>query len=262
MRVDTLKTDSFSMDYCQFGKGKETLVILPGISIQRVMGSAKSIENSYRLLADHFSVYVFERRNELPQVYTAKDIARDTATAIKALGLGAVNVFGASQGGMIAMNLAIDYPEMVRKLILGSTSAQETRGQRRKFEEWIQLAEEGDAEKLYLAFGEAVYPKTVFEQARNMLIEFSKAVTAEEINRFIILAKGMLGNDISKELNRISCPVLVIGDKEDLVMGEDSSMRIVKGIKNSKLFMYDHYGHAAYDLAPDYKERMLRFLTS
>ena len=95
-----------------------------------------------------------------------------------------------------------------------------------------------------------------------MLIELSKAVTAEDINRFIILAKGMLGNDVSKELNRISCPVLVIGDKEDRVMGEDSSMRIVKGIKNSELFMYDHYGHAAYDLAPDYKERMLRFLTS
>lgn len=47
MRVDTLKTDGFSMNYCQFGEEKETLVILPGISIQREIGSAKSIENSF-----------------------------------------------------------------------------------------------------------------------------------------------------------------------------------------------------------------------
>ena len=38
-------------------------------------------------------------------------------------------------------------------------------------------------------------------------------------------------------------------------------MKTIRGIKFGGLqHMYDGYGHAAYDTAPDYKERVLGFL--
>lgn len=107
IRIETVKTERFSMDFFRFGKGEKTLVILPGLSVQSVMGAADAVAGAYRSLTDHFTIYVFDRRAELPASYSVRDMARDTAEAFRALGLKKVCLFGASQGGMIALALAI-----------------------------------------------------------------------------------------------------------------------------------------------------------
>ena len=37
IQIETIKTESFTMDYFKFGHGKEVFVILPGLSLQSVM---------------------------------------------------------------------------------------------------------------------------------------------------------------------------------------------------------------------------------
>lgn len=261
MRVDAVSTDGFTMDYCRFGQGKAALVILPGMSVQRVMPSASAVAQSYAAMAEDFTVYVFERRNDMPAGYAVCDMARDTASAIRALGLGSVNLFGASQGGMMALVMAMEQPELVRAMVLGSTSAQVTAAQYREvFGRWAALAGAGDAAALYLAFGEALYPKRLFGKLRPLLLENAKAVTEEDLRRFIAQAEAMKGFDVRRDLAKIACPTLVIGDSHDRVFGGESAARLAGGIRGSELSMYDGYGHAAYDLAPDYRERMRRFL--
>lgn len=263
MRIDTLKTESFSMNYCRFGQGQETLVIIPGLSVQSVLGFAKAIAESYRVLADDFTIYVLDRRNELPKTYSVREMAKDTATALQTLGLGPVCLFGASQGGMIAMKIAADHPELVKRLVLGSTTAQVTEAlYRQVFERWAQMARNGDAAALYLAFGEAIYPTAVFEQSRQLLLNASRTVTEEELRRFATQTEGMKGFDIREDLEKIACPVLVLGAKDDQVVGGEASEQIAEQIQGCELYMYDGYGHAAYDLAPDYRERMKRFLVN
>ena len=82
MRIETVRTESFTMDYMRFGKGSKTLVILPGLSVQSVMKFSGAVAESYRLLTDDFTVYLFERRNELPPSYSVYDMARDTASRL------------------------------------------------------------------------------------------------------------------------------------------------------------------------------------
>ena len=260
MKVETVKTKAFTMDYCVFGQGREALVILPGLSVQSVMGAGAAIEEAYKLLADDFTVYLFDRRNELPPTYTIQDMAEDTAAAIRALGLGPVCLFGASQGGMIAMELAAAYPALVRRLVLGSTTACVGPEQRNLFSHWVGLAMEGKREELYLAFGEAVYPQPVLAEARNTLCEMAKTVTDDELRRFTILADSLGNFDALEKLKKITCPVLVIGSKDDRVVGGEASVQIARHIKSCALYMYEGFGHAVYDLAPDYKQRLLQFL--
>jgi proline iminopeptidase len=50
----------------------------------------------------------------------ASDVA-DVAGLIRALGLGAVNVYGFSYGGMVAQALALDHPALVKRLVLANT---------------------------------------------------------------------------------------------------------------------------------------------
>ena len=261
----TVQTDTFSMDYFCFGNGKRPLVILPGLSIQSVMRAADAVADAYRSLQDHFTIFVFDRRSDIPPSYSVYEMARDTAEAFQALGLENVCLFGASQGGMIAQVIAIEHPELVGKLVLGSTSAHVQEPQYRVLENWAQLAREKDRVGLYLAFGREIYPPAVYEQFRQALIDAAQTVTDRDLERFVIFVEGTRGFNITDRLNRIRCPVMAVGVYEDSVLDADATMEIAEKLDSRpdfRLYMYVGYGHAAFDTAPDYRERMLRFFLS
>ena len=262
MKIETVQTDRFSMKYFRFGSGEGTMVILPGLSVQSVMDFAPAVAAAYRPLADAFSIYVFDRRADLPAACSVHDMARDTAEALRALGLRDVCLFGVSQGGMIALVLAVEHPDLVKKLALGSTAARVTASQYRVIETWVRLAEQRDRTGLYLAFGQAVYPPAMFEQAKAALTAAALTVTDEELTRFITLAKGAKSFDVTAELSGVRCPVLVLGAADDGVLGPDAASDLIARLKDRPDFsfhLYDGYGHAAYDTAPDYRDRLLRF---
>ena len=260
--IERVECQDFAMEYFRFGTGVRTLVILPGLSVQSVMGSADAVAQAYDALAQDYTIYLFDRRETLPDPYSVEEMARDTAEAMLALGLKDVYLFGASQGGMMALVIAIDYPELVKKLVLGSTSAHVLPEQFRSIERWIALAEANDPVGLYLSFGEKIYPPAVFAQFREALIAAGKTVTAEELRRFIILARGIEGFDVSNRVSEIQCPVLAIGVFEDAVLDSDATMEIAEKLDlkpDFRLYLYTGYGHAAFDTAPDYRERIKRF---
>ena len=164
---------------------------------------------------------------------------------------------------MAANLIAAQQPELAEKMVLASTSVHITQEEFQTIESWIRLAEEGDAEGLYLAFGEALYPQAVYEQSRDLLIDMAKTVTKEELRRFIIFAEGMKGFDITARLDQIQCPALAIWDRQDRVFCATAMENLVQtsGRRSAfEVFLYDGYGHAVYDMAPDFMERMLRFL--
>ena len=264
-QVESLETTAFSMDYLRFGSGGEPLVILPGLSVQSVMGAAGAVEEAYAPLAGDFTLYLLDQRKNLPDRYSVGDMARDAHEAICALELGRVCLFGVSMGGMVALQLALDHPGSVRKLALGSAAVRVPRETRRLFEKWAVLAMSGDAAALYLAFGEAIYPPCVFERYRAQLVGAAKAVTPEELRRFAVLARGIEGFDVAARLGEIACPVCAIGSSDDCVFGPESTLEIADGLcamPGFELHIYDGYGHAAYDLAPDYKDRLRRFFAA
>ena len=261
--VECVSTDEFKMRYFRFGQGGRTLVILPGLSVQSVMGAADQVAAAYASLADAFTIYVFDRREDLPPSYCVPEMARDTAAAIRALGLRDVDLFGASQGGMIALQIAIDDPELVHRMVLGSTTAHVRDEQFGVLENWIGLALKRDAEALYLDLGETIYPPEVFAQYRPLLLSAAQTVTEAELDRFVTLARGTRGFDVTDRLDRIRCGVLIIGVYEDAVLDSDATMEIAERLDDRpdfRLYMYVGYGHAAYDTAPDYRDRIRRFL--
>lgn len=265
IKIETARPGAFSMDYFRFGRGERTLVILPGLSVQSVMSCADAVADAYRLFSDDYTVYVFDRRKELPTNYSIYDMADDTSAALYALGLHKADVLGVSQGGMIAMSIAVKNPDLVEKLVLCSTSADVSGARCDVVEKWVDLAKAGKAEELYLSFGQALYPREVFNQSRELLAQAAKSVTADDLNRFIILAEGTKGFNIANDLERISCPVFLIGSKDDGVLGADATLQIAKRFSDRRDFafhMYNGYGHAAYDTAPDFKARVLSFLMS
>ena len=263
--VQTVKTKDFEMDYIRFGHGEDTLVVLPGLSVQSVMLSEAAIVEAYQPLTDDYTLYFMDYRKEVTGTYTIYDRAMDVTTAIKELGLTKINLFGVSMGGMVSLTIATEYPKLVKKLVLGSTTSQIGEDECRMISKWASLAKEGNATDVYLAFGEAVYPQEVFEKSKDLFKNAAKTVTRAELEKFVIMCEGVKGFNVSDKLEAIECPVLVLGASDDKVLGAGASLKIEERLKSHndcEIHMYDGYGHAAYDLAPDYKERILSFLKS
>ncbi len=262
--IETVNCGAFTMDYFRFGTGKIPFVILPGLSVHSVMHLADAVAEAYAQFGNDCTVYVFDRRKELPAAYPVRQAACDTAEAIRMLGLCDIFLFGASQGGMMAMEIAVEYPELVRKLALGSTSCRITEKQFAAVERWIDFAKEGNGVELYLAFGREIYPRNMFENLKNALTEAGKTVTNADLERFITLAEGI--RDFSENnLGSIRCPVLVTGSDDDAVLGLEAYEEIREKLKDhpeAEFCLYDGYGHASFDTAPDYKERLIRFFLS
>ncbi len=260
--IETVKTTSFDMKYFKFGEGKKTFVIIPGVAVQSVMGLAFAVEDAYRIFEKDYTAYLFDRRQDMPEGYSIADMARDTAKAIKTLGLNDVYLFGASQGGMIAMTIAIENSDLVRKLVVGSSAARVDAGIYKKAGEWVKLAKEGDATGLYLSFGKAVYPPETYSDYEEALKKVARTVKKEELESFITMTSALENFDITDKLDLIDCPVLLLGSEDDNVLGAEATREIAGHLGDKpgfEMHMYNGYGHAAYDTAPDYKERILKF---
>lgn len=246
------------MNYIKFGTGDKILVMLPGLSVKSVLLMGDAVKNAFRAYDKDYTIYLIDRREDVPPVYTVADMVRDTAEKMKELGLEDVCLFGASQGGMMAMLIAAWYPELVHKLVLGSTAAKISDLGNSVIGGWVSLAEKRDGAALYLDFLKKVYPSYLFDQLKDIFIATGKSVTEEEFSRFIIIAKGAVDFDATSELDKIKCPVLVVGSEDDAVLGSAASYDIARRL-GCRIHMYKDYGHDCYDTAPDFRDRMFKF---
>ncbi len=99
---------------------------------------------------------------------------------------------------------------------------------------------------------------------KRLLPVISKFTKLEDPERFVILAKACLTCDIYGELDKIKCPVLVIGGKLDKIVtgeaSEDIAEKLISSGCKCKLFLYDELGHAAYEEAEDFNRKILDFI--
>lgn len=257
--IKTIKTDSFEMDYFSFGSGRRTFVILPGVSIKPVSLSRDAVAQAYASIARERTVYVFDRKKEIADGYDVADMAEDTATAMRLLGIADADLFGVSQGGMVAEYIAIHFPELVGNLILASTFARDNKVSSEVFGRWTSLI---DGRRFCDAcrdiFGK-IYSDAYRAEYSDAFGLLEDTCTESEMRRFALLIKGCLEFDVYGELDRIKCRTLVLGSWGDRVLSGEASVEIAEAL-GCGIFMYEKYGHAVYDEAPDFKSHILDFL--
>lgn len=260
--VGRISLEDSDMEYAVFGKGTKNFVIIPGLSVHGVMGAADAIADAYQSFTDDYTVYVFDAAGKLPGSYSVRDLSDDIAEAMTQLGIPDADIFGASLGGMTAMRLAIDHPELVNKMVLGSTFAKPNDTFSSLISEWIGLAEEKKEAELLGSFVDHVYSDATLEAYRDYLLSSNAGISDEEYERFLILAEAIRSFDCYSELSDIRCPVLVLGSEGDMAVTAEGPRQIAEAL-NCEIHLYGaEYGHAVYDEAPDYKQRCLDFFRS
>ena len=251
-----------SMDYVTFGKGKQSLVIIPGLGdgLQTVKGKAQLFSFSYRLLAKHYKIYVFSRINELRQCYTTRDMAADVAGAMEVLNLTSAYVMGISQGGMIAQWLAVDFPERVQRLILAVTTARPSQLARERIEHWQKLSQSGNLKHLMLDIAQHSYTQKSYQKWRLLYNIMGRLGRMKDEKRIVIQSQSCLEHNSLEVLKEIQCPTLVLGALEDDVIGVKGSKELAKAISGCQLLILNHSGHALYEENKVFQEAVCGFL--
>ena len=250
------------MNYVRFGHGEKSFVLLPGLSdgLAEVRGKALLLAPPYRKFFDRYTVYMFSRKRDLPRGTSIENMADDQAEAMEALGMMNAAVMGVSEGGMIAQVLAVRHPELVGKLVIAVSAPRVNDTIRVCVGAWISLAEAGDHKGLMISTAERSYSEAYLKKYRRLYPVLGAVGKPRDYGRFLANAEAILRFDALGEIGRISCPALIIGGEEDRIVGVDASYEIHGRIGGSELFVYPGLGHAAYEEAPDFNDRVFRFL--
>lgn len=173
--------------------------------------------------------------DSLSYIQTANDLAK----FLSALNIDSVNIVGKSDGGIIALLMAIHYPERIKKVVAFGTNAvpdstalfpsvvEEIHNERVHAERMIR---EGDTSKNWEV-----------EYQRNRMMEFQPHISAED-------------------LHKIAVPVLVMSCDRDVIK-EDHTLWIYKNIPKANLSIFPGEVHGVTRKSPDlFNETVLRFL--
>ena len=260
-RNESININGLDCDYISFGKGKDPVIMLPGVGdgLKTAKGVALPFALMYRCFAKSFKVFVFSRRNNMPEGFTTADMADDLNAIMEALNIGSASVFGVSQGGMIAQQLAIRHADKVRSLLLAVTASRPNEIMRDSLETWLEMADRNDYKGIMLDTAERSYTGGYLKRAR-IVNKMIAAVKPEDYMRFRILCRSCLAHDVFDDLHKISCPTLIIGADQDKVLGPAASEEMQGVIPNSQLYMYEGYSHGVYEQAKDFNARVLEFL--
>ena len=250
------------MAYASFGSGGRVLVLLPGLSdgFATVRGKALLLAQPYTRFFEHFTVYMFSRKDAMPDGYSIRDMAEDQAEALRRLGIGRACVLGVSQGGMIAQYLAADHPELVERLVLAVTAPRVNETIEENVRRWISFAEHGRHRELMIDTAEKSYSESRLRRYRLLYPLLGAVGRPSDYDRFLANARAILGFDAAGELGGIVCPTLILGAEEDRIVGVQASCELKELIGHSELYIYPGLGHAAYEEARDFNERVLAFL--
>lgn len=259
--IKNFTCDSFSMDYATFGEGPRALIILPGMSVTPVLPSAGAVARAFSQFTATHTVFLIERKREIREGYTVIDMAEDTATMLKGLGISDADVYGASQGGMMALAMAIAHPELVHRLAVVSTLSKQNSRSLETMAEWVDLSNQGDPVRLNRSVFTKVYSPEYYSRFERAFKVIEKSGTPEDMERFGILAKATAGVDFYDRLTEIKCPVAVFGVEDDTVLAGQGSKEIAEKL-GCRYHCYPGKGHAVYDEDPDFPARLFAFFNA
>lgn len=252
------------MSFVEFGYGTRPLILLPGLvdGLRTVKGQAFKLAFFYRMFVKDFRVYVFSRKDVLKKGYTTKDMAADLKTAIDNLGIEKVYMMGVSQGGMVAQHFAIDYPDIVEKLVVAVSTSRANNVVRDMISKCIEGAKSDDYKSLIVHTFENTYSQKKLKTYRLLYPLISRIGKPKDFNRFLIQADACLTHNTYNDLCNIKCPTLIIGGDSDKIVGTEASPEMAGRINNSQLHIYEGLGHATYEEAKDFNRRVIIFFLS
>jgi pimeloyl-ACP methyl ester carboxylesterase len=228
-----------------------------GFPLVMIMGLSANIDwwdpRMIQELSKNFKTVMFDNRGagrtDLPKrECTIKLFADDTAGLMDALKISRAHVVGVSMGGMIAQELALNYPEKVEKLVLCSTNC----GGEKSIQASTEVLEMLTADRGGLS------PEEIARMTIPLLL--TKAFIDKNPDFVELIIQQILRAPISNEafmrqliacmnfntcdrLAQIKAPTLVLHGKRDILIPPENGSILAKAIPKAKLAYFENSAH-------------------
>jgi aminoacrylate hydrolase len=247
--MSTLETNGISLYYEVHGtRGKPPVMLISGL------GGAGASWGPHveRFSRDHFVVVPDQRgtgkttRSE--GGYTVSQLSSDMAALLRHLDVGPAHVVGTSTGGAIAQVMALDHPEVVRSLVLGSSFAKADAWLLREFELRRKLMAEADMHTLYTCYALFLFSPRFTRDNPKRVQAWVDRLAALTPEREVALKRidMIMAHDVLARLGVIQRPTLVIGGDADFCTPPHLSEELVQGIPGAQRVLLSG-GHMIHD---------------
>lgn len=217
-------------------------------------------------LAGSFRVIVFDNRgsggSDKPDYpYTIKMMARDAAGLLSFLEIVEAGVVGISMGGMIAQELALLFPQKVRRLILGCTAFGGSNSVAMPADTFSALTcTEGLSarEMLRQAMATAFRPgyMEANPQEIHQILEWRLEKPTPRYS-WLHQFNAVAGFNSEDRLKELTLPVLIVSGDADRVLPVENSYLLKQRIMNSRLHIFPGAGHLFFIEEPERFNRLL-----
>ncbi|MCI0453687.1 MAG: alpha/beta hydrolase [Candidatus Dadabacteria bacterium] len=222
----------------------------PVILIGGLGSEIQSWATQIPIYSKHFMVIAFDNRgagkSDKPDVpYTTELMADDTRELLRALGVRSSYVAGKSMGGMIGQWLAIKHPDIVKKLVLGCTSASRDEVGNEILRMGRETATKIGMKAVWLTAIFWGYTREYIEKNLSSIKETLAKIpeNPEALTGYIRQSIACEGHNTKDLVGKIKCPTLVMSGEQDLSVSTKRSRELAELIPSAKLKMLKGVGH-------------------
>jgi pimeloyl-ACP methyl ester carboxylesterase len=237
---------STSLPQLRLGAGSP-LVVIPGLAGRRGVPGRLGRwmqRNEIVDLSGSREVWSIDRRIGLEPGITVSELAIEYAETIRTLFRDPVDVVGVSTGGSIALQLAVDFPELINRLVVVSAAHRlSDRGRliQRNVAASLRGGRPRRAAALFLS-------NTASSRIRRALLAAAgilavRVVVGRHDDDLLVLLDAEDGFDLSERIGGISAPTLVVGGARDRFYSAALFEETAARIPNAQLTVYPRAGH-------------------
>lgn len=246
------QVDGMRLQFRMRGEGPPLLMLHGwGGSSLSFMGAASALEQRFRILAPDLPGFGF---SEAPrEAWGSADYARAVASLPAAAGFEAVDVIGHSFGGKVALALAQDNPERVKRLVIVASPI-------------VRLPAEADARRRSLGFtlvrGAArIMPRALRERALGWARERFGSADYRAAGPLRPTLVRVVNEDWGPALAAIRAPVLLVWGENDTEVPLAVAQEARERLPQAELVVIEGAGHFPFlDKQDAFVEAVTRFL--
>lgn len=200
-------------------------------------------------LSRRYKLIIFDNRgagrSDAPEqeAYTIPQMASDTIALLDELGINEFYLLGVSMGGMISQQIALDYPNRVKKLILGCTYCSTINSVRPPVDLKTMMKDPQKPTPQELL--KLLYPMKyiIFNLDKIKIFGQRAAISPTTPKSHERHFNGILQFDLSEQIKNIDIPTLIMVGEKDILIHPENSRILNQHIKNSKLVSFKDCGH-------------------
>jgi pimeloyl-ACP methyl ester carboxylesterase len=247
-------TNGIRLAYQRSGRGENVLLIMGSGAASHVW----TLHQTPALHAAGYATVIFDNRGIPPSdapagKYSLADVVGDTKGLIEALDLAPCRIVGTSLGAVIAQELAIDHPQLVRCAVLIATRARSDAARRAQVAADLALAECGATLPREYAATQKVFqmlsPASLNDDAAvTMWLEIFELAGGAAVNGQVWIDTT---GDRRAALGRIATPCRVIAFADDLITPPHLAAEVADTIPDCDFVQIAECGHLGHLERPD-----------